>query len=133
MAADPVFSFADRPVHLGLGATVVPLTPITGMDWYETYGTQTEPDGVEGRLVSMYTFTEDWDSWEVHPNGEELVACLDGQMTVHQEVDGVVSTVTLSAGEAIVNPPGAWHTADIETSARVLFITAGLGTDHRPR
>src|SRR5690606_36416049 len=68
---DPVFDLSERPVHLGLGATAVPQEPIDGMAWYERYGERTEADGAEGRLVSMYTFTESRDAWELHPDGDE--------------------------------------------------------------
>jgi mannose-6-phosphate isomerase-like protein (cupin superfamily) len=54
-------------------------------------------------------------------------------MTLHQELDGGVRTVVLEAGHAIVNPPGVWHTADIEGEAGALFITAGMGTENRER
>ncbi len=124
----------ERPIHLGLGATAVPQPPFTGLEWYEGYGQRHDGDGAEGRLVSMYTFTEDWDSWEVHPSGEEVVLCLEGTMTLHQEhADGSTATVILSAGEYAINPAGTWHTADVEAAAKALFITAGLGTEHRPR
>ena len=134
MADDPTFPLAEFPVHLGLGATVVRLDRFTGTpDWYERYGERFAADGREGRLVSLHTFTEPWDSWEVHPNGEELVVCTDGSITLHQELDGAVRTVTLAAGDAVVNPPGVWHTADVDASATALFITAGEGTEGRPR
>lgn len=128
------FDLARFPVHLGLGAVVRRLEEFTGdMGWYEAYGSATAADGAEGRLVSIHTFTMPWDSWEVHPNGEELVVCLTGSLTLLQEVDGEVRSVTLSAGDAIVNPPGVWHTADIDDVATVLFVTAGLGTEGRSR
>ncbi len=122
-------------IHLGLGATAVPQPPFTGMEWYEAYGARHDAaDGKEGRLVSLYTFTEPWDSWEMHPQGDEVVVCVDGTITLHQEfADGSTATVTLGKGEYAINPPGAWHTADVEGSATALFITAGLGTEHRPR
>ena len=41
--------------------------------------------------------------------------------------------VTLRAGEYAINPPGVWHIAHIETEATAVFITAGEGTQHRPR
>lgn len=133
-AADPTFSLSTHPVHLGLGARVVRLEPMDGtLEWYERYGTATESDGTEGRLVSMHTFSEPWDSWEMHPLGEELVVCTAGSLTVHQEIDGAVRTVTIGAGEAVINPPGVWHTADVTATATALFITAGKGTEGRPR
>jgi mannose-6-phosphate isomerase-like protein (cupin superfamily) len=134
MSDDDVFRLHETPVHLGLGATVRRLEPFTGeMSWYERYGEQTVDDGAEGRLVSMHTFDGPWDSWEVHPSGEELVLCTDGEITLVQEVDGGVRTVTLRPGEAVVNPPGVWHTADVDGTATCLFITAGMGTEGRLR
>jgi quercetin dioxygenase-like cupin family protein len=128
------FSLEQIPVHLGLGATVIPQTPFTGeMDWYQRYGERHAADGVEGRLVSMHTFSEPWDSWEVHPHGEELVVCTQGAITLYQEIDGEVRTVTVRPGEAIINPPGVWHTADVAGTATAIFITAGMGTENRPR
>jgi uncharacterized cupin superfamily protein len=128
------FELSRYPVHLGLGATVEPLPEFTGTpDWYEAYGTAHAEDGVEGRLVSWHTFTEPWGMWEMHPEGAELVACVQGTLTLHQEVDGAVRTVVLDAGDAIVNPPGVWHTADVAGSATALFVTAGVGTEVRDR
>ena len=70
----------------------------------------------------------------MHPAGDEVVICVAGEMTLHQEKpDGAHETVTLAAGEYAINAPGVWHTADIEGSATAVFITAGEGTEHRPR
>lgn len=121
-------------IHLGLGATAVPQPEFDGMSWYEGYGARHDGDGAEGRLVSLYTFTESWDSWEMHPAGDEVVLCTAGHITLHQEMaDGSKATVTIGPGEYAINPPGAWHTADVDGAATALFITAGLGTEHRPR
>lgn len=55
-------------------------------------------------------------------------------MTLIQEFpDGSTGSVTIGAGEYAINPPGVWHTADIEAEATALFITAGMGTEGRPR
>lgn len=122
------------PLHLGLGARAVPQPEFTGMEWYEAYGARNAADGREGRLVSMYSFTESWTSWEMHPAGDEVVICVAGAMTLHQQrPDGTAETVTLGPGEYAINAPGVWHTADIEGSATAVFITAGEGTEHRPR
>jgi mannose-6-phosphate isomerase-like protein (cupin superfamily) len=58
---------------------------------------------------------------------------MQGRMTLHQSIDGVIKTLTLGPGEATINPPGVWHTADVAGSCTAMFITAGLGTEHRPR
>lgn len=123
------------PLHIGSGARIIPQPEMTGgMAWYEAYGARHGADGAEGRLVTQHSFTENWDVWEMHPAGDELVLCLEGTMTLHQEFpDGRVEQVAISAGDYAINPPGVWHTADVEVSARALFITAGLGTQVRVR
>ena len=52
---------------------------------------------------------------------------------LHQEIDGVGTTVELQPGEDVVNPPGAWHTADVTAPCTAVFVTAGPGTQIRPR
>ena len=121
-------------IHLGTGAIAVPQPPFTGGEWYQGYGERHDAEGSDGRLVSMYTFTENWTEWEMHPAGEEVVLCTAGSMTLHQEfADGHTATVTIGAGDYAINPRGCWHTADITGSATAVFITAGLGTESRRR
>ena len=127
-------NLSSFPIHLGVGASAV-RQPVFGgeMSWYEGYVQRHADDGAEGRLVTMYTFTADWDSWEVHPNGYEVVVVTDGSMTLIQEIDGEHVRTHLQAGEAAINPPGVWQTADCQAPVTALFITAGLGTEHRSR
>lgn len=131
----PAHKLDKHPVHLGLNATAVVEPEFTGgMDWYNAYGARHAADGVEGRLVSMHTFSESWDSWEVHPDGHEVVVCVSGALTLHQEdPDGTTQSVKLAAGDYAINDPGVWHTADVDGRVTALFITAGHGTQHRPR
>jgi hypothetical protein len=128
-------SLFTTPIHLGLGATASVEPDFTGMEWYAAYGERHVSDGAEGRLVSQYRFDESWTSWEVHPQGAEVVICTAGRVTLLQEhVDGV-ARIELQAGDYAINAPGVWHTADIAPGedATCIFITAGEGTDHRPR
>lgn len=123
-----------HPIHLGLGGKAGSQPAFTGIDWYEEYGRRTTADGAEGRLVSMYTFDESWDSWEMHPAGHEVVVCTAGAIRIVQELeDGSTEAIDLKAGDYAINPPGVWHTADVDGPTTCLFITAGMGTDHRPR
>ena len=128
------FDLTTIPVHLGLGAVAIPQEPFTGdAAWYERYGARVAADGVEGRLVGIHSFAEPWSSWEVHPHGHELVVCLAGRIVLHQELPDGIHRVTLEPHHAVINPPGVWHTADVDAPATALFVTAGAGTDHRPR
>ncbi len=124
-----------HPIHLGLGATAVSEPQFTGsMDWYAGYVDRHRSDGVEGRLVSVHTFQESWKIWEMHPQGYEVVLCTAGTMTLHQErVDGSKQSLHLGPGDYAINEPGTWHSADVVGEATALFITAGMGTQHRPR
>jgi hypothetical protein len=122
-----------NPIHLGLGASAISEPPFDGMQWYAAYGARHAADGLEGRLVSMFTFDEPWDSWEMHPEGHEVVICTAGEITLIQEIDGEAVRTTLRPGQYAINAPGVWHTADVTASASAVFITAGLGTQHRAR
>ncbi len=122
-----------RPVHLGLGASASSEPEFTGRDWYEDYAERHAGDGKEGRLVSMFTFDAPWDSWEMHPEGSEVVVCTAGEITLIQEIDAREVRTRLSAGQYAINAPGVWHTADVAGPATALFITAGAGTRIRAR
>ncbi|MFH9069163.1 cupin domain-containing protein [Streptomyces alboflavus] len=122
------------PVHLGLGSRA---KPVEGFAWdpevLHAYGAAVAADGAEGRMVTIFDGNGPDDQWERHPAGDELVVCLSGSVTVTRDVDGVPDRVVLGPGEATVNPAGTWHAVDMAGPASILTITAGLGTDHRPR
>ena len=124
---------SEQMIHLGLGATAVPQPPFTGMDWYAGYGARHAEDGREGRLLSMHTFDASWQSWEMHPEGSEVVLCTEGEITLVQEIEGREVRTTLRPGEYAINEPGVWHTADVAGRATAVFVTAGIGTQHRAR
>jgi len=126
---------AKYPVHLGRGGAAQREPEFTGgMEWYSGYGERHGADGVDGRLVSMFSFKEPWDTWEMHPSGGEVVICTQGVIVMHQESpDGSRRTTTLRPGQYVINEPGVWHTADVDAEATAVFITSGLGTTVRPR
>ena len=122
------------PLHLSLGSRA---RPIAGFAWdpevLDAYVAATADDGAEGRLVAVFDGDSSWNVWEQHPAGDEVVVCLTGQITVIREIDGEHDRVKLGPGEAMINPAGVWHPADLEGPARILPLTPGVGTDHRPR
>lgn len=123
------------PVHLGPGASAAALPEYTGTaDWYEAYAAAHAGEGPEGRLVSQHRFEQSWDSWEMHPAGDELVICTEGTITLIQEAaDGSNRAQVLGAGDYAINPAGVWHTADVSGPCCTIFVTAGWDTRHRPR
>jgi quercetin dioxygenase-like cupin family protein len=128
------FDLASTVVHLGRGSTAVPFGAADwSLEWLERYQESFEADGEDGRMVCVFPQPQSWTTWERHPAGEEVVVLLSGRIDVIQEIDGVNRTVALRAGEAMINPRGVWHTADVHDPGEALFVTPGLGTEHRPR
>lgn len=131
---DSAFDLASTFVHLGTGSRA---TPVPDFEWspefLAAYSERFAADGPEGRLVCITPQDSTWDTWERHPAGEELVVQLTGRSTVIQEVDGGLHRVDLEPRHAMVNPAGVWHTADVHEAGTALFVTPGLGTEHRPR
>jgi quercetin dioxygenase-like cupin family protein len=84
-------------------------------------------------LVVSSAFNADWPTWEMHPNGDEIVCLLDGKATLVLEIDGREHAHALSAlGDYVRVPRGTWHTAKTSNQCRMLFITAGEDTQIRP-
>ncbi len=84
-------------------------------------------------LVTTFAYDADWPNWEMHPNGDEIVLLLEGRVTFVLEREGREQRLDLNeAGAYVLVPRGTWHTAKTSTHSRMLFITAGEGTQHRP-
>lgn len=127
-------SLFDFPIHLGLAPKRCPSLSSPVPIGTKAYGERHANDLDEGRVVALYRFEEPWTCWEVHPAGDEVVCCIQGHMTLHQELpDGTRQSHELEPGDYAINPPGAWHTADTQGPVVALFITAGKGTEHRLR
>lgn len=86
----------------------------------------------KGWLVSEFSFTQDWPSWEMHPHGDEFVYLLAGSVELLLERDSGVESIVLEGSGAVVVPRGVWHTAKVRASSRMLHVTRGEGTENRP-
>ena len=82
-------------------------------------------------LISEFECSADWPNWEMHPNGDEFVYLLSGSATLLFEQPGGVEEVPLDGRRAVVVPKGIWHSAKVSSPSRMLFVTKGLGTQHR--
>ena len=89
-------------------------------------------DDFKGRLlVSCFSFDSDWAVWERHPAGDEIVCLLSGQ--VRFLFEGAAAPIELhDAGAFTIVPKGTWHTAKTTVPTKMLFITPGAGTEHKP-
>ncbi|MFG6467078.1 cupin domain-containing protein [Roseateles sp. BYS87W] len=83
-------------------------------------------------LVSEFSCEADWPSWEMHPEGEELVYLLEGEVEFVLDLPTGRTVQHLQGRGAVVVPRGVWHTARVLQPSRMFFITRGVGTQHRP-
>ncbi|HLU61634.1 MAG TPA: cupin domain-containing protein [Gammaproteobacteria bacterium] len=105
--------------------------PLTG-DFYAAL--DRDFDGFRGRwLFVTYSFSEAWGNWERHPAGDEIVYLLEGDVEMILETPEGERRVHLDKpGSYAVVPRNTWHTARPRAMTRMLFITPGEGTEHRP-
>jgi mannose-6-phosphate isomerase-like protein (cupin superfamily) len=127
------FDLESTYLHLGTspGVARLPVTP----DFWDRMDERA--DLHTGRLVTAFAMQSDWDVWEMHPAGDEVIVVTDGTVHFHlerdDEDDDGADEITVTAPEFIVVPAGTWHTADARGGARLLIITWGAGTQHRAR
>ena len=93
---------------------------------------QERTDLDEGRLMGVTGQSADWDHWERHPAGEEILTLLSGEMELVLDMDGGEQRTVLKAGETFIVPRGIWHRGIVKEAGRLMFVTAGAGTEHRP-
>ena len=86
-----------------------------------------------GCLVMIENSEASWPTWEMHPEGDELVVILEGRGTFFQQTESGIEEMAFSPGDAVLNPKGVWHTVDVEEPLKALYITTCPGTDHKPR
>ena len=116
-------------VHLATGPDVATLevTP----DFWTTIDDRTELR--TGRLITSFEMTTDWDTWEMHPAGPEVIIVTEGAVRFRLDDDTTGQELDVHAPHYIVVPAGTWHTADALGRARLVVITWGAGTRIRPR
>ena len=102
-----------------------------GDAFWSLAGAELEKFG-ENWLITEFWFDEDWKSWEMHPNGEEIVYLLSGAMDLILEKDDVRQTIELRSKGLVIVPRGTWHTAKVFQMSNVLVITRGEETQIRP-
>ena len=83
-------------------------------------------------LVVCHRFESDWNVWEMHPKGDEIVCLLSGSVTfIFEREHGNQAIELTESGSYVIVPKGTWHTAKTRGPCQMLFITAGEGTEHR--
>ncbi|MFE4211334.1 cupin domain-containing protein [Streptomyces goshikiensis] len=71
------------------------------------------------------------DHWEMHPEAEEAVCCLTGDVRLYfrpTTPGGAEDMVQLSAGTAVIVPRGRWHRLELNAPSDLMSITLRHGT-----
>jgi mannose-6-phosphate isomerase-like protein (cupin superfamily) len=69
---------------------------------------------------------------EMHPDGDEVLFLLSGDVSVVLEEGGSERVLALHPGQAVVVPRGVWHRVVLKERSQILHITPGPGGEHRP-
>jgi mannose-6-phosphate isomerase-like protein (cupin superfamily) len=86
-----------------------------------------------GTMISASEGAGDWDRWEMHPEGAEVLVILEGAPRIWlQHPDGRLEAIRAATGATVIVPKGAWHRAECDHRYKILYITYGPGTTHRP-
>jgi mannose-6-phosphate isomerase-like protein (cupin superfamily) len=67
--------------------------------------------------------------WERHPDGDELLYVLDGEIDVTILTDAGRVLTTVSVGSVSVVPRGLWHRQEPRPSVTLLFATPSATTE----
>ena len=68
----------------------------------------------------------------MHPRGDEVLVLLEGAARMVFERAGGDEVFDMAPGATLVVPQGTWHRAVGQRGLRMLFLTYGAGTQHRP-
>lgn len=125
---------AEVPVHFASGGAARTIEGFTfDPPGFEAYIAANTDSADPGRLTFVEHSEAAWGMWECHTAGDELVAVISGVALFIQEIDGSEVRTRVTPGQAVLNPQGVWHTADVEEPFDAIYLTPCPGTDHRPR
>jgi mannose-6-phosphate isomerase-like protein (cupin superfamily) len=91
------------------------------------------PDRIDGYTVGAPVMTRPAPhAGEMHPDGDELLFLVSGQVSVVLEEEGAERVLEVRPGQAVVVPRGVWHRVVPNEPSQLFHITPGPGGEHRP-
>src|SRR5882724_10565623 len=82
-----------------------------------------------GRLMGSTMQNADWEHWERHPAGDEILVLLSGELELVLDTARGEERATLTAGQTFIVPKGAWHRGIVKKPGQLMFLTPGAGTE----
>lgn len=83
-------------------------------------------------LMAEFAFASNWPNWEMHPQADEVVYLLEGEVRMLLRTASGIAVHPLQAPAAMVIPKGVWHSAETAVPCRMLHLTLGDGTVLQP-
>jgi mannose-6-phosphate isomerase-like protein (cupin superfamily) len=121
------FPFASSILHIASGGGAFLLQPPF---------TKTELGRLDGRVLATFPISSPADAhshiWEMHPDADEVLFMLTGELRVDYFDELHAGTVGLEAGTGVVMPQGVWHRLVLCQPGLLLALTAPRGTESRP-
>lgn len=91
------------------------------------------PPRVDGHLLALESLDDSPPHLgERHPDGDELIRLVSGQVSVTIEAPEGDQHHVLGPGEALIVARGLWHRVAVDRPARLLHLTPGPSGEHRP-
>lgn len=87
-------------------------------------------DGMSMGIVSMNQSAPH--GGEVHPDGDEILYVISGQIKVVGDSD-LDHPLELTSGDACIISAGEWHQVLVLEPTQLIHITPGPNGDHRPQ
>lgn len=119
------FDLRSTYLHIADGPPVTPVA--VGHDFWSDIPAIFD----DGRMVGIFGATDDWPTWERHPDGDEVVVLLSGAATFVLEEPGGERHIRVRAGDCVVVPRNVWHRALVHEPYEAVHITRGAGTENR--
>lgn len=80
-----------------------------------------------GRLMGSIRQSADWNHWERHPAGDEILVLLSGEMELALDTTVGEQRAKLKPGQTVIVPKGIWHRGIVMEPGDLMFITPGAG------
>ena len=111
-------------------ATLKAVTP----DFYEALGEF--GDFIGHVLIQRFSFSEPWDMWEMHPEGDEFVYLLEGDTDFDLKLPGQPARTEMTQSRTVTHPATAPSTRAFERRRGILITPAGgnrFAQDPKPK
>lgn len=123
-----IFDLQDAIVHLSDNGAIRSHANDVGFLQLAT----ANPELMEGYILSLHHAADSaavhYPTWEMHPEGDELLILLSGSMSTELRQERSQSIELLACQTASIVPAGVWHRLIVHEPSMLIAITPRKGT-----